>query len=355
MLASAHEHLGGRAMGKTIELRVDVTTEAAVDGPAELAVTIHLPAASTLPERPVVAFGFPGGGYSRRYYAMDLPGWPAGGQAAYHTDRGWVFVAIDHLQVGDSTLFEPDLLTMEQIARANQAAVNHVLATLAAGSLGDLPAIERPFTIAMGQSMGGCFLIVHQGQLRSFDAVAVLGYSAVHTAVPSRPGTPNLPMPWMVRASLPHNPIILNPEVMEALMVVRTSADLAHAVGEHEHMWTWAFHHDDEPRDVVAQDMDALSGGPLPTWRSATTPACAVLGVAPGSVATEAAAINVPVFLGMGVQDVLVDPDREPAAYKSSPEVVFARFPQMAHMHNFAPTREHLWSRLHRWVQGLAG
>lgn len=342
-------------MGNTIDLRLDVTTEAAVGGPAELAITVHLPEAEAIATRPVVAFGFPGGGYNRHYYAMDLPDWPAGGQARWHTDRGWVFVAIDHLHVGDSTLFEPDLLTMEQITRANQAAVAHVLAALAAGTVGGLPAITDPFTVGIGQSMGGCFLVVHQGQLRSFDAVAILGYSAVHTLVPSRPGTPNLPMPWMVRGSFPHNPIILNPEVMEALMAVSSGADLANAVGEQEHMWTWAFHHDDEPRDVVRQDMDALSGAPLPAWRSATTPACAILGVAPGAVATEAAAINVPVFLGMGVQDVIVDPEREPAAYKSSPEVVFARFPQMAHMHNFAPTREQLWTRLHRWVGGLAG
>ncbi len=340
-------------MGITIQLRIDVTTEAGVGGPAELAVTVHLPTASALAARPVVAFGFPGGGYGRGYYAMDLPGWPAGGQAAYHTDRGWVFVAIDHLHVGDSTLFDPDILTMEQISRANQAAVNHVLAKLAAGSLGDLPVIERPYTVGIGQSMGGCFLVVHQGQLRSFDAVAILGYSAVHTSVPSRPGTPNLPMPWMVRSSFPHAPIILNPEVMEALMAVSNPDELANAVSAEEHMWTWAFHHDDEPRDIVRQDMDAISGGPLPVWRSATTPACAILGVAPGAVATEAAAINVPVFLGMGVQDVIVDPDREPMAYKSAPEVVFARFPQMAHMHNFAPTRELLWGRLQTWVDGL--
>jgi hypothetical protein len=45
---------------------------------------VFVPAVSDLPERPLVAFGFPGGGYSRHYYSMDLPDAPAGGQAAWH-------------------------------------------------------------------------------------------------------------------------------------------------------------------------------------------------------------------------------------------------------------------------------
>ncbi|MDO8361524.1 MAG: hypothetical protein Q7V88_01385 [Actinomycetota bacterium] len=341
-------------MTTTIELRIDVTDAVGL-GPAEVAATVHLPAAADLPARPVVAFGFPGGGYCRRYFAMDLPDWPAGGEAAWHCQRGWVFVAIDHLQFGDSTVFEPDVLTFEHISLGNKAAVQHVLARLADGSLTDaLPAIAEPFTVGIGQSMGGCFTIVAQGQHQLFDAVAILGYSAIHTVVPSRPGTPNMPMPWITRASYPAAPTIVNPQVLAGGPAITDPDSLAEAVTEQEHVWTWAFHHDDEARDLVALDMNAMSGGPVPSWRSATSAACGIVMVAPGAVATEAAAITVPVFVGVGEQDVVPDPAMEPKAYKSSPDITVFRCERMAHMHNFAPTRVSLWHRVHAWAQGLA-
>ena len=77
-------------MGRVVECRLPVG-----DG-RSTAATVFWP--DDVPERPVVAFGFPGGGYSRGYYDIRHDD-GAYSQAAYHVDRGWIFVACDHLGV----------------------------------------------------------------------------------------------------------------------------------------------------------------------------------------------------------------------------------------------------------------
>jgi pimeloyl-ACP methyl ester carboxylesterase len=341
--------------GLGIDLTIEVAELADLDE-GRIAVTVFLPVPATLAERPIVCFGFPGGGYNRAYFSMDLPGWEPGGEAAWHTARGWIFVAVDHLQVGDSTTYDPDLLTFEQITLANKTAVEAVLRRLAEASVSDsFPAVADPFTVGIGQSMGGCFTLVLQGQHDLFDCVGILGYSAIHTVVPSKPGVPDVAMPYMSRIGYPNTPMIFNMATLAAAASAISNADdAAAAVQDAEHVWTWAFHHDDEPRQIVDEDMAAMSGGPIPAWRSATTPACAILMVAPGAVATEAASITSPVLVAVGERDVVPDPWMEPKAYRSSKDVTVYVCPRMAHMHNFAPTRIRFWSRLHGWAENIA-
>jgi alpha-beta hydrolase superfamily lysophospholipase len=76
--------------------------------------------------------------------------------------------------------------------------------------------------------------------------------------------------------------------------------------------------------------------------------------VAPGTVATEAAAITAPVLLAMGERDVVPQPWLEPTAFKSSTDVTLFVCPRMAHMHNFASTRRLFWARIHAWGTGVA-
>src|SRR3546814_11884810 len=79
------------------------------------------------------------------------------------------------------------------------------------GTLVDgLGPITNATTLGIGQSMGGCFAIVAQGQLGTFDGVGILGYSGIHTVVPTRPGQPEAVWPWISRQSSLDNPKILN-------------------------------------------------------------------------------------------------------------------------------------------------
>jgi pimeloyl-ACP methyl ester carboxylesterase len=149
-------------------------------------------------------------------------------------------------------------------------------------------------------------------------------------------------VPWIPRDARPSDGVFTNVPAMARLDPAAPLPDLA-----------WGFHYDDVDRAVVARDMDDYPArhGDLPPWGSATIPTPLVLWcVAPGAVLPEAAAIEAPVLVAMGERDVLVDPRGELRAYASSPSVDFFVCPRMAHMHNFAGTRELFWRRLETWA-----
>jgi pimeloyl-ACP methyl ester carboxylesterase len=344
------------------ELTVDVTSDAAIGMPARTTATVHLPASGALSSPPVVCFAFPGGGYSRRYYTMDLLDGTSTrtGQADWHAANGWIFVACDSLGFGDATAPAGNVLNYENIALGNKATVAAIMARLESGTLVDgYPPVIGATTLGIGQSMGGCLTIVLQGQHQVFDGIASLGFSGIHTVVPSRPGTAAAAWPWVLRHSNLASPTILNQAALAAA-AGPTPADqdsLAAAAGTGEHPFAWAFHWDTEPADIVSVDMAASAGtydGPLPAWRSPSTPACGIYMVAPGTVATEAASITVPVLIAVGERDVVPNPWLEPSAFKSSTDITVFVCPRMAHMHNFADTRQELWARIHSWGTGVA-
>jgi pimeloyl-ACP methyl ester carboxylesterase len=346
-------------MTPPVELSIDVTEAAGLGTPAHVAATLFLPDEGMRADPAIVCFAFPGGGYCRRYYSFDMPDGVGGGEAGFHTDRGWIFVACDHLGFGDSTIPEGDALDLDNVAAANDAAVREIMARLAAGTLAEgVAPVVAATVLGIGQSMGGCFTIVAQGNHETFDGVGILGYSAIHTIVPTRPGAPEAAWPWISRRSPLGNPRIFNTAALAAAEGAKLGSAQAieQAAEGGEHPFQWSFHYDDEPEDIVALDMAASAGkaDQLPAWRSATTPPCGVYMVAPGAVALEAAAIRVPVLVAVGERDVVPDPWMEPKAYKSASDVTVHRCPRMGHMHNFAHTRTAFWQRIHSWGSGVA-
>jgi pimeloyl-ACP methyl ester carboxylesterase len=167
------------------DLRIDVSGAVGIPG-AQIAATVIAP--SIVAEKPLVAEGFPGGGYARGYWDIQWPGRYS--QAEYHARRGWTFVAVDHLGVGDSSLPDPTMLTFEALAAANSAATQRIVSMLRSGTLSvnGVAPVQSPYVIGLGQSMGGCVSIVAQAAHRTFDALAVLGYSASHTVLASPEG-----------------------------------------------------------------------------------------------------------------------------------------------------------------------
>ena len=231
---------------REINVRVDVTEAAGLGEPLETAATVVLP--DEIPDSPVVCFAWPGGGYSRQYFTFDMPGSGFGGQAGWHSARGWIFVACDHLFVGESSApADPTRLTYENVAAANRATVDHVMDLLARGTLAeDVPAVDNALKLGIGQSMGGCLLIVQQGQRHTFDAIGVLGYSGSHTVLWMPPGTPNPGTVYMPRGSTAQ--VITHGEAVEHTpAMAATDGDLPGT--------TPGFHYDDEPADIVAADM----------------------------------------------------------------------------------------------------
>jgi len=326
-----------------LQLQVDVTEAAGLGEPAHVALTVTVPDA--LGTDPIVCFAKPGAGYSRRYYTEDLPGPASGAQAAWHAERGWVFVSVDHLGVGESSQHDSERLTYTPVVAASQAAEAEVLQQLAAGTLVDgLPKVERPVTIGIGQSMGGSLTVVQQGRYHCYDGIGVLGYSAVHTHPPTAPGTPPLVMAWVPRDAVPSDGVVTNGPALAELDPETAAGPAAMA---------WGFHYDDIDPEVVRRDLSDFPSrlGDVPPWGSGTVPMTVALWcVTPGGVAAEAAGVRCPVLVALGERDVLPDPRGEPRAYLSSPSVDLFICPRMAHMHNFAGTRELFWRRIETWA-----
>jgi len=314
---------------RSVELTVDVEGATGLAG-ATTACTVHLP--EQVPSPATVIFAYPGGGYGRRYFhIVARPGYS---QAEHHTAQGTVLVACDHLGVGDSSQPDTFELSYERLAAANHATATEVLSRLAAGD--GLPDVRVGATVGIGQSMGGCLLTVQQGNHRTFDAVALLGWSGIETNFPARDGS-------RLRFPMPPRGTDLRPIAAQVLGVVAPDPD----------HYRFCFHWDDEDPALMEADLasyrpftDVTRGDATTPWGSASVPACAVTMMTPGSVAAEAAAIDVPVLVACGERDVVPSPAAERSAYPNSPDVRVVVVPGMAHMHNFARTRRVVWQAI---------
>jgi pimeloyl-ACP methyl ester carboxylesterase len=315
-------------------ITVSVTGLADVAEALDVAATVHLPDRATSPK--VFAVGMPGGGYNRHYYDLRLDGLSGYSQAEYHTDRGWGFIACDPAGVGDSsTPSAPH--TIEQVGAVQAAAVHALRQRAAGGTLVDgVPPAADAVWLGLGQSMGGCFTIAAQAVAQPYDAVGILGFSALHTQLP-----------------LPEGKSLQLPTPVEGAEL--SAEEMAGALME---SFRWAFHWEDVPVAVAAWDMGSVplrEGDDLPPWgrRAAALP-CGADMLAPGIVAAAAASITVPVLSAQGERDVVPDPHAEPVAYHASNHVTVVRIPTMAHMHNFASTRRQMWRAIHAWGEAVS-
>ncbi len=304
------------------EVRIDVSDAVGITH-AEVACTVIGPAHGG--GSGILAVAFPGGAYSRGYWDIQ---WPGGySQAEYHAKRGWLFAAVDHLGIGDSSPLEHSNLTIELMARACSAATESLAALLRSGRLADsLGPVKDPLVIGIGQSMGGCVSIVAQALCEPFDALAVLGYSPANFELPHPKGEISV----------------------EAAAQAGMDTDAAIA---------WIFHHDDE--DPALRHEDLRGGFPfrtesVPTWGAAIPPVGLSL-LNAGLIQKEAAELTIPLLIGVGDRDVCPDPWIEPATYRASRNVTLCVVERMAHMHNFAQSRRELWHNVHRWGESLSG
>jgi hypothetical protein len=170
---------------KSIDLRLDVSNCVSLKAPIEMAVSVFLPGAENLMTPPVVIFAVPGGGYSRGYFDLYFPGHVNYSEAEHHTNRGIIFVACDHIGVGDSSLPDPSALTFEILAATYDAAIRKITERIEKGTITKhFPPVSNPVKIGIGQSMGGCVTILTQAQHLSFDGIVILGFSGIHTVLP---------------------------------------------------------------------------------------------------------------------------------------------------------------------------
>jgi len=326
------------------ELRIDVSISArGAAPPLQIAATAFIPSWHSDVTRATAIFAVPGGGYSRGYFDMHFPQHAGYSQARYHQDHGLIFVACDPIGVGASSLPDPASIDFAMLGDTYDAAVREICRRIASGALvPGLPAIASLTRIGIGQSMGGKVTVLAQGRRGTFDAIGVLGASAIHTKLPQRDAAAcdaSVQGHMQVRGS-----------AVDSESVARSSRSIADFI--------YPFHWEDVPPDILQADIGGgypLRRAPVPPFGSATIPPCAVTMMSPGAIAAEAAAVSVPVFVGVGERDVCPDARSEPGAYANSSDITVHVVPRMAHMHNFAGTRELLWARLEQWTRGIAG
>ncbi len=351
-------------MVRQVELRIDVSDAAGLGEAAHVAASVVLPDPALLGERALVCFAKPGGSYSRGYYTCALPGPAAGAQAAWHAERGWIFAALDTLGCGESSAHDPEALDFATVGAAAAAAEQEILLRLANGVLlPGYPPVHQPVVIGIGQSLGGSLVIHQQAHRRSYDGIGVLGFSAVHSHPATPPGGAPVVVAWYPRDAVRG----AGAEPLNAAALKQALAE-----GPQQGAWAalaWGFHYDDVPQEVVEQDLLHYEAVAHPgetaghfrpePWMSANTPhGVARLTLTPGAVASEAAAITVPVLSAMGVRDLVVDPLGEPRAFRSARSVDLFICPRLGHMHNFGSTRALFWQRIHsfgEWCAAVKG
>jgi pimeloyl-ACP methyl ester carboxylesterase len=253
-----------------------------------------------------------------------------------------VVVACDHLGVGGSSRPDPFALTYENLAAANHASALEVVDRLRGGTVDSSVEPIVPTTVAAtGQSMGGCLLTVQQGIHKTFDAVGFLGWSGIYT---------NFPRPDGSRITYPMPPRGTDLRAVAEQVLGR--------VGPDEDHFRFCFHWDDEDPALVEPDLvsyrpysGVVRGDDTTPWGSDGVPPCAITMMTPRAVATEAAAIDVPVLVACGERDTVPDPSAEPNAYPASPKVDVFVVPRTAHMHNFSRTRVLLWDHILEFVE----
>jgi pimeloyl-ACP methyl ester carboxylesterase len=313
-------------------VRVDVS-DVAPPGCKEVALEVTYPAggASRGATPDAILCCFPGGGMTRRYFDLAVPGYSF---AEYASARGCLVVTVDHPGVGMSDA--PDdgwTLTPQTLARVETAAVDRLLALLAAGDLGEMGDLAGATVTGVAHSAGALPLILQQvirerGGGRRLDGLALLG--------------------WCGRGL---------PEYLDESD--RALAELDDAAFGDELVSSARRRYPDpfpvlrrgSSRMLIASRMPPDVHQALVDVRG---PLLAVLGHAatiPGSVYRATRQIEAPVFIGVGEHDIARDHQAIPAEFEASAGVTLFVLDGAGHNQNVEPGRARLWDRIIDWAR----
>lgn len=282
-----------------------------------------------------------GGSYDKRYWHADVPGRDGYSFARHLAGLGFVVLALDHLGTGGSS--DPtgaSAVDLALLRDGDVAAIAEARRRAERGALCDaLPPLANAAWIGVGHSLGACLTTMVQASARPFEAVALLGYTVDVAGLQGDDAG---------GAALGSDDAALAARVLASERRLRASSgapDDALSTRLDRARTRALFHAPDVPDDVVAADDAAATRLPVRAAAEVTTE---------GFVGRFAAAIDVPVFLGIGGGvDVSPAPHREPAAFPAARDVTLFVLEGAAHCHNFASGRHRLWDRLAAWAASL--
>jgi len=290
-------------------LRVDVG-DVAPAGVHEVVADVFEP--ESIAARPVVCCCLPGGGMSRGYFDLRVPAELGNFSMARHlVDRGFVVVTLDPPAVGDSDT--PDdgyTLTPDVVAAVDARAFEQVVAQW-----------PDAFRVGVGHSAGALLTVVQQARHGTYHALGLLGYG--------NGGHERFALTSEEREQA-GGIVELTRERFGRPLPRGSTATSDFLLGG---------------MDVPSDALDALG-----SVKSCLLAVVGLVSMIPGSTAAEMAAVDVPVFLGLGEHDIAGDPHGIPAFFTGTNDVTLFVLPGTGHNHNVAPAREVLWDRLATWI-----
>jgi pimeloyl-ACP methyl ester carboxylesterase len=274
-----------------------------------------------------VLFCLPGGGMSRRYFDLAAPDYSF---AERYAERDCVVVLIDHPGVGESDVPQDGwALDPATITAIEHAVIDAVFASLQDGVVPGVSLSESVRLVGVGHSMGAGLLIWQQALHRSFDAIAVLGWSS--SGLPEYLGEDHRELAGDSQLSAEDlvafakqrgdDPLPTLPRGSSELLVKNSM-----------------------PSDVHAALADARSPLLLIAGHSS---------MIPGVSRWATVQIEAPVFIGVGELDIARDAEQLPAEFPAAAGVALCVLPGAGHNHTVEPNREVLWAAMDAWIQGL--
>jgi alpha-beta hydrolase superfamily lysophospholipase len=259
-----------------------------------------------------------GATYDKRYWHLSVPGRSGYSMAEYLQERGHVVVLLDHLGVGESSRPSNGFLIDRHIAaRASELATMEIFDRLAKGRLDPAVAPLSDFTkVGVGHSMGSMLLITQQATYRTFDRVAITGYTAIGVHM------------------------MVNGVYEDGYLGPIDYSRPAYITVAHE-LVRESFFYPDIPPDVIAVDNAMTVNVPYVLIVQTSTS---------GIITREAGEIDVPVHICLGEIDLSPHSDSEPSYYRKSPHVTLHILKGSAHCQVLANTRVEMFERLHGWI-----
>ena len=269
---------------------------------------VHLP--DTLAAEPALLFCIPGGGVHGGYFDLPAPF----GFARAMTEAGHVVVAVDPPGTGESASPNDGFaFTADRVATL----LHRALMELRGQVLGGIP--MRDLTpVGVGHSAGAMLAIVQQAAFHDFQAMMLFCFGL--GGLPEQLDDAHrsaLAGPVPIRAQLPQ--------------LARSRFGAAYM-------------------DLPHGSSDSPAAHALRAVRAPVATVIALHSMTPGSVAAEAAQIDVPVFVAVGRNDMTGPPHLLAAAYRACPDLTL--FVSSTSGHHIFTSRDstRLFARLHAWL-----
>jgi pimeloyl-ACP methyl ester carboxylesterase len=282
--------------------------------PVHVAATLCVP--DTLPDAPLVMFCFPGGGMTQLYF--DLEG---ASFASAMAGRGILTIAFDHPGTGASRFpDDPFQLTARHLANLESQAVIAVANQLRDGSIHpSVPSLRHLTMIGVGHSMGAMLVALQQAASKLYAAIALLGFS-----------TRGLPE-------------VLTPaEQMRAKQATR-SDEYYIALAKQRFA-----------NSALAELPSRAGGSAALTAASAPLLTVAAMqSMLPGNIATEAATIDVPIFLGVGDRDIAGRPEAIAPRFAAAPAIRLLVLDDTGHHPFIGASADRLYDELAAWASTI--